>query len=94
VSHDEMGKEDSVSVNSDLFESSERVAPETILPLQETTDLAFVLHAPEDETVIDVWKTRRVMGRTSVVRRGSVTVFQQVFHHCSDSFLYSMQNGR
>jgi hypothetical protein len=52
-----MGKEDSVSVNSDLFESSERVAPETILPLQETTDLAFVLRAPENETVIDVWKT-------------------------------------
>jgi hypothetical protein len=52
-----MKKEDSVPATSALFESSERVAPETILPLRETTDLAFVLRAPEDETVIDVWKT-------------------------------------
>jgi hypothetical protein len=50
----EMWKEDSVPATSDLFESSERVAPETILPPQETTELAFVLHAPKNETVIDV----------------------------------------
>lgn len=52
-----MRKGDSVQATSDLFESSERVAPETILPLREPTDLTFVLRAPEDETVIDVWKT-------------------------------------
>lgn len=52
-----MRKEDSVPAPSDLFESSEQVAPETILPLQETTELAFVLRAPNDETVIDVWET-------------------------------------
>ncbi len=57
VNQDEMRKEDSVPATSDLFESSERVAPETNLPLGEATDLAFVLRAPEDETVIDVWKT-------------------------------------
>jgi hypothetical protein len=52
-----MRKEDSGPAPSDLFESSEQIAPETILPLQEMTELAFVLRAPNEETVIDVWKT-------------------------------------
>lgn len=51
-----MRRKDSVPAPSDLFESSEEVAPETILPLQETTELAFVLRTPNDETVIDIWE--------------------------------------
>lgn len=42
---------------SDLFASSEHVAPATTLPLQETTELTFVLRVPNTETVVDVWKT-------------------------------------
>lgn len=52
-----MENEDSVSATLKLFESSERVIPDTLLAMVETTDLLFVLCAPDDEIVIDVWKT-------------------------------------
>lgn len=81
-----MRKADSVPALPDLFESSERIVPESIFPLKETTHLAFVLRAPADETVIDIWETNEgihLCCTSSVCYRLS-----QVFRHYSGSFLF------